>query len=129
MSYFSWIIFPFCYKNNSCTHCVTNHLVFISSTGNQCGINHSESSARQRWQSVSRLAPDGAPRSHSEFELRSALEESIMRRTELIQRLREANSCLDTQTDLLKAKESQLQHSQSTTQHLERKQKVGLFLD
>ncbi|GAA6100269.1 centrosome-associated protein CEP250 [Tachysurus ichikawai] len=100
-----------------------NSKISTSSTGNQCGINHSESSARQRWQSVSRLAPDGAPRSHSEFELRSALEESIMRRTELIQRLREANSCLDTQTDLLKAKESQLQHSQSTTQHLERKQK------
>ncbi|KAK2834544.1 hypothetical protein Q7C36_015245 [Tachysurus vachellii] len=97
--------------------------ISTSSIGNHCGINHSESSARQRWQSASRLAPDGAPRSHSEFELRSALEESSMRRTELIQRLREAHSCLDTQTDLLKAKESQLQHSQSTTQRLEHKQK------
>lgn len=87
-------------------------------------MKHSESAARQRWQSASRLAPDGAPRSHSEFELRSALEESSMRRTELIQRLREAHGCLDTQTDLLKVKESQLQHSQSTTQRLERKQKV-----
>ncbi|KAG7324040.1 hypothetical protein KOW79_012056 [Hemibagrus wyckioides] len=94
-----------------------------SSIGGQCGMKHSESAARQRWQSASRLAPDGAPRSHSEFELRSALEESSMRRTELIQRLREAHGRLDTQTDLLKAKESQLQHSQSTTQLLERKQK------
>ncbi|XP_058264489.1 golgin subfamily A member 6-like protein 7 isoform X2 [Hemibagrus wyckioides] len=99
-----------------------------SSIGGQCGMKHSESAARQRWQSASRLAPDGAPRSHSEFELRSALEESSMRRTELIQRLREAHGRLDTQTDLLKAKESQLQHSQSTTQLLERKQKLAKAL-
>ncbi|KAK3558419.1 hypothetical protein QTP86_018027, partial [Hemibagrus guttatus] len=97
--------------------------ISTSSIGGQCGMKHSESAARQRWQSASRLAPDGAPRSHSDFELRSALEESSMRRTELVQRLREAHSRLDTQTDLLKAKESQLQHSQSTTQLLERKQK------
>lgn len=90
-------------------------------------MKHNETAGRQRWQSASRLAPDGAPRSHTEFELRNALEESSMRRTELIQKLREVHSCLDTQTDLLKAKETQLQHSQSSTQLLELKQKVGLF--
>ncbi|MCI4381878.1 hypothetical protein PGIGA_G00257050 [Pangasianodon gigas] len=97
--------------------------ISTSSIGGQCGMKHSESPARQRWKSASRLAPDGAPRSHSEFELRSALEESSMRRTELIQRLREVHSRLDSQTDLLKAKETQLQHSQSTTQRLELKHK------
>ncbi|XP_047015856.1 interaptin isoform X2 [Ictalurus punctatus] len=97
--------------------------ISTSSIGSQCGMKHSETAARQRWQSASRRAPDGAPRSHSEFEKRNALEESSMRRTELIQRLREVYSRLDTQTDLLKAKESQLQHSQSTTQLLELKHK------
>lgn len=92
-------------------------------------MKYSGSADRQRWQSASRLAPDGAPRSHSEFELRSALKESSVRRTELIQRLREVHSHLDTQTDLLKAKETQLQHSQSNAQLLELKQKVGLFSD
>lgn len=106
--------------------CVINHPVCISSIGGQCGMKYNESSARQRWQSASRLAPDGAPRSHPEFELRSALEESSMRRTELIQKLQEVHSRLDTQTDLLNAKESQLQRSQSNTKLLELKHKVGL---
>ncbi|XP_047015855.1 interaptin isoform X3 [Ictalurus punctatus] len=102
--------------------------ISTSSIGSQCGMKHSETAARQRWQSASRRAPDGAPRSHSEFEKRNALEESSMRRTELIQRLREVYSRLDTQTDLLKAKESQLQHSQSTTQLLELKHKLAKAL-
>ncbi|XP_053496869.1 golgin subfamily A member 4 isoform X2 [Ictalurus furcatus] len=102
--------------------------ISTSSIGGQCGMKHSETAARQRWQSASRRAPDGAPRSHSEFEIRNALEESSMRRTELIQRLREVHSRLDTQTDLLKAKESQLQHSQSTTQLLELKHKLAKAL-
>ncbi|KAB5565729.1 hypothetical protein PHYPO_G00244880 [Pangasianodon hypophthalmus] len=97
--------------------------ISTSSIGGQCRMKHSESPARQRWKSASRLAPDGAPRSHSEFGLRSALEEGSMRRTELIQRLREVHSRLDTQTDLLKTKETQLQHSQSNTQCLELKHK------
>ncbi|XP_048014449.1 hyaluronan mediated motility receptor-like isoform X3 [Megalobrama amblycephala] len=76
--------------------------------------------------SASRLAPEGAPRSHSsaeDFELRAALEESSMRRAELVQRLREAKGHLDTQTDLLKSKGSQLQQSQSISNILEMKHK------
>ncbi|KAK7117727.1 hypothetical protein R3I94_023075 [Phoxinus phoxinus] len=79
-----------------------------------------------RWSSASRLAPEGAPRSHSsseDFELRAALEESSMRRAELIQRLREAKGHLDTQTDLLKTKGSQLQQNQSISNILEMKHK------
>lgn len=80
----------------------------------------------RRWQSASRLAPEGAPRSLSSqgAELRAALEESGMRRAELVQRLREAQGRLDSQTDLLKAKETQLHHSQSSTQLLDLKHKV-----
>ncbi|KAF5907537.1 paramyosin-like isoform X1, partial [Clarias magur] len=100
-----------------------NSKISTSFGGSQCGVKHSESAARQRWQSASRRAPDGTPRSSSELELRSALQESSMRRTELIERLREVHSCLDTQTEQLKSKEIQLQHSQNTTQLLELKQK------
>lgn len=81
--------------------------------------------------SASRLAPEGAPRSHSsaeDFELRAALEESSMRRAELVQRLREAKGHLDTQTDLLKSKGSQLQQSQSISNILEMKHKVWILL-
>ncbi|XP_067292565.1 paramyosin isoform X2 [Pseudorasbora parva] len=81
-----------------------------------------------RWPSASRLAPEGAPRSHSsaeDFELRAALEESGLRRAELVQRLREAKGHLDTQTDLLKTKGSQLQQKQSISSILEMKHKLS----
>ncbi|XP_058624063.1 early endosome antigen 1 isoform X2 [Onychostoma macrolepis] len=81
-----------------------------------------------RWSSTSRLAPEGAPRSHSsaeDFELRAALEESSTRRAELIQRLRETRGHLDAQTDLLKTKGSQLQQSQSISNVLEMKHKLS----
>ncbi|XP_007246656.4 interaptin isoform X1 [Astyanax mexicanus] len=99
--------------------------ISTSSLGSQCGVKQSESAGLKRWRSASRLAPEGAPPACSSqgVELRVALEESSMRRAELIRRLRLAQGSLDTQTDLLKAKESQLQHSQSTTQMLELKQK------
>ncbi|KAI4874964.1 hypothetical protein NFI96_032968 [Prochilodus magdalenae] len=96
-----------------------------NSVGDQCGMKQSESTGMRRWQSASRLAPEGAPRSLSSqgSELQAALEESSVRRAELVQKLREAHGRLDTQTDLLKAKDTQLQQSQSTTQLLELKQK------
>ncbi|XP_029615323.1 myosin heavy chain isoform X3 [Salmo trutta] len=82
---------------------------------------------KRRWQSMSRLAPEGAPRSFSPVspgvELRAALEESGFRRAELVQRLREAHGRLDSQTDLLKNRDTQLQHSSSTAQLLEMKHK------
>ncbi|KAM9570466.1 uncharacterized protein ACWYII_043258 isoform 1-T2 [Salvelinus alpinus] len=82
---------------------------------------------KRRWQSMSRLAPEGAPRSLSPVspgvELRAALEESGFRRAELVQRLREAHGRLDSQTDLLKNRHTQLQHSSSTAQLLEMKHK------
>ncbi|KTF94838.1 hypothetical protein cypCar_00027618, partial [Cyprinus carpio] len=73
-----------------------------------------------------RLAPEGAPRSRSsaeDFELRAALEESSVRRAELIQKLQEARGQLDAQTDLLKTKGSQLQQSQSISNVLDMKHK------
>ncbi|KAL7858116.1 hypothetical protein AOLI_G00182180 [Acnodon oligacanthus] len=99
--------------------------ISTSSVGSQCGMKQSESAGMRRWQSISRLAPEGAPRAFSAqgVELRAALEESSMKRAELVQKLREAHGRLDDQTDLLKAKETQLLHSQSTTQLLELKHK------
>ncbi|KAL6474371.1 hypothetical protein MHYP_G00179320 [Metynnis hypsauchen] len=99
--------------------------ISTSSVGSQCGMKQSESAGMRRWQSTSRLAPEGAPRAFSTqgVELRAALEESSMKRAELVQKLREAHGHLDAQTDLLKAKETQLLHSQSTTQLLELKHK------
>ncbi|XP_030621150.1 MAR-binding filament-like protein 1-1 [Chanos chanos] len=92
----------------------------------RCESKQSDSDGIKQRQSVSRLAPEGAPRpcaSTQEAELRVALEESSQRRAELVQRLREAHGHLDAQTDLLKDKDSQLQHSQSSTQLLELKHK------
>ncbi|XP_042157820.1 trichohyalin isoform X2 [Oncorhynchus tshawytscha] len=84
---------------------------------------------KRRWQSMSRLAPEGAPRSLSPVspgvELRAALEESGFRRAELVQRLREAHGRLDSQTDLLKNRDAQPQHSSSTAQLLETKHKLA----
>ncbi|XP_061078534.1 trichohyalin-like [Conger conger] len=80
----------------------------------------------RRWQSLSRLGPEGAPRSLSPSpgaDLRAALMESGARRAELVQRLREAQERLDSQTELLKARDTQLQHSHTSTQLLELRQK------
>jgi len=99
--------------------------LFISTLGSEKG-----SLGMTRWSSASRLAPEGAPRSHSsseDFELRAGLEESSMRRAELIQRLREAKGHLDTQTDLLKTKGSQLQQNQHISNNLELKHKVWIL--
>lgn len=81
----------------------------------------------RRWQSLSRLGPEGAPRSlppSPGVELRAALMESGARRAELVQRLREAQERLDSQTDLLKARDTQLHRSHTSTQLLELRQKV-----
>ncbi|XP_043083421.1 myosin-11 isoform X2 [Puntigrus tetrazona] len=97
--------------------------ISTSTLGSQ---KHRGSLGMTRWSSTSRLAPEGAPRSHSsaeDFELRAALEESSMRRAELIQRLREARGHLDAQTELLKTKGCQLQQSQSISTVLEMKHK------
>lgn len=81
----------------------------------------------RRWQSLSCLAPKGASRSFNQSpgsELRAALEESSIRRAELVQMLREAHEHLDSQTDLVRAKDTQLQHSLTTAQLLDMKHKV-----
>ncbi|KAM6960649.1 uncharacterized protein FYW47_009229 [Aplochiton taeniatus] len=86
----------------------------------------SEPPGMRRWKSMSRLAPEGAPRSYSASpgaELRAALEESGFRRAELVQRLRDAHGRLDSQTDFLKAKDTQLQHTTTTSQILDMKHK------
>lgn len=110
---------------------IISHLLYfllISTAGSQ---RHKDSLGITRWSSASRLAPEGAPRSHSsaeDFELRAALEESSMRRAELIQRLREARDHLDAQTDLLKTKGFQLQQSKSLSNLLDIKHKVWVYL-
>ncbi|XP_050955049.1 myosin-11 isoform X2 [Labeo rohita] len=99
--------------------------ISTSTLGSQ---KHRDPLGMTRWSSTSRLAPEGAPRSHSsaeDFELRAALEESSRRRAELVQRLREARGHLDAQTDLLKTKGSQLQQNQSISNVLEMKHKLS----
>ncbi|KAI1904305.1 hypothetical protein AGOR_G00004300 [Albula goreensis] len=97
-----------------------------SSPGSDCEVSLRTSPGMRRWQSLSRLAPEGAPRSLSPSpgtELRVALAESGARRAELVKRLREAQERLDSQTDLLKARDTQLHHSQTSTQLLELRHK------
>ncbi|KAG5273741.1 hypothetical protein AALO_G00154950 [Alosa alosa] len=100
--------------------------ISTSSPGGHGRLQYKDPSGMRRWQSASRLAPDGAPRSSTPTvgsELRTALEQSGRRRSELLDRLREAQRRLDTQTDLLKARDSELQQNLNTTQRLELKQK------
>ncbi|XP_056307259.1 trichohyalin-like [Danio aesculapii] len=100
-----------------------NSKISKSTLGSQ---RHKDSLGIKRWSSASRLAPEGAPRSHSsaeDFELRAALEESRMKRAELVQRLREARGHLDAQTDLLRTKGFQLQQSKSLRNLLDIKHK------
>ncbi|KAJ8343450.1 hypothetical protein SKAU_G00307790 [Synaphobranchus kaupii] len=97
-----------------------------SSPGSDSEGSLRPSPGTRRWQSLSRLAPEGAPRSLSPSpgaELRAALVESGTRRAELVQRLREAQERLDSQTDLLKARDTQLHHSQTSTQLMELRHK------
>ncbi|KAJ8407796.1 hypothetical protein AAFF_G00268400 [Aldrovandia affinis] len=97
-----------------------------SSPGSDCELSLRSSPGGRRWQSLSRLGPEGAPRSLTPSpgaELRAALAESGARRAELVQRLREAQERLDTQTDLLRARDTQLQHSQTSAQLLELRHK------
>ncbi|XP_073799364.1 uncharacterized protein isoform X3 [Danio rerio] len=102
-----------------------NSKISKSTLGSQ---RHKDSLGITRWSSASRLAPEGAPRSHSsaeDFQLQAALEESSMKRAELVQRLREARGHLDAQTDLLKSKGFQLQQSKSLSNLLDIKHKLS----
>ncbi|XP_076863460.1 uncharacterized protein LOC143515230 [Brachyhypopomus gauderio] len=83
-----------------------------------------DSLGMRRWQSSPRLAPEDVSQSHwsQGVEMHVALEENSMRKAKLIQKLREAHGCLDSQTGLLKAKELQL--SQTAAQLLELKHTV-----
>uniref|UniRef100_UPI003AAA500E uncharacterized protein n=1 Tax=Centroberyx gerrardi TaxID=166262 RepID=UPI003AAA500E len=99
--------------------------VSTSTSGSTGGFRQHDPGMR-RWNSMSRLAPEGAPRSFSPSpgaELRAALEESSFRRAELVQRLREAHERLDSQTDLVKTKDTQMHHSITTAQLLDMKHK------
>nr|XP_055048089.1 trichohyalin isoform X2 [Misgurnus anguillicaudatus] len=114
-------------KMSSAWSCIglsgSNHRSEISS---QYGQESRGSLGMQRWSSGSRLAPEGAPRSHStteDFKLKADLEKSCLRRAELIQKLRETKSHLEAQTDLLKTKETQLQQSHNISHFLELKHK------
>ncbi|XP_051548132.1 myosin-9-like [Myxocyprinus asiaticus] len=95
-------------------------------SSSQCAQKHRDYLSMSKWSSASRLAPEGAPRSHTSTEelgLRAAQEESTMRRADLVQKLREAKVHLDTQTDLRKSRENQLQQSQSVSHFMELKHK------
>ncbi|XP_051978691.1 trichohyalin-like [Xyrauchen texanus] len=95
-------------------------------SSSQCVQKHRDFLGMSKWSSASRLAPEGAPRSHTSTEelgLRAALEESTTRRAELVQKLCEAKVHLDSQTDLRKSRENQLQQSQSVSHIMELKQK------
>lgn len=78
----------------------------------------------RRWQSLSYLAPEGAPRSFRGTGLRAARVESSFRQPELVEWMQDAFERLDTQLDLLKSRDAQLNYNISTAQMLDMAHKV-----
>ncbi|XP_066558117.1 myosin-7B [Amia ocellicauda] len=96
-----------------------------SSCGSEGCVDDLDNPGPKRWHSLSRLAPEGAPRPLSPPgpELRTALAESGARRAELVRQLREAHSRLEEQTEHLRSRDSQLEASQAGTELLNLKHK------
>ncbi|XP_069046801.1 golgin subfamily A member 6-like protein 22 isoform X2 [Lepisosteus oculatus] len=96
-----------------------------SSSGSEGGVDGWELPGLRRWRSLSRLAPEGAPRPTSPAgqELRTALVESGARRAELVRQLREAHSRLEQQAELLRGRDGQLDAHRAQTELLELKHK------
>ncbi|XP_042266922.1 myosin-11-like isoform X3 [Thunnus maccoyii] len=96
--------------------------VNTSTSGSTSGFRQNGPGMR-RWQSLSYLAPEGAPRSFLGAELRAAQGESSYRQSELMEWMRDVYERLDTQLDLLKSRDAQLNYNISTAQLLDMKHK------
>lgn len=98
----------------------------FSTSGSTSGFRQNDPGMR-RWQSLSYLAPEGAPRSFPGAELRAAQGESSYRQSELVEWMQDAHERLDTQLDLLKSRDAQLNYNITTAQLLDMKHKVREF--
>eukprot|EP00064_Thunnus_orientalis_P002625 superscaffoldBa00000198_g2632 len=96
--------------------------VNTSTFGSTSGFRQNGPGMR-RWQSLSYLAPEGAPRSFPGAELRAAQGESSYRQSELMEWMRDVYERLDTQLDLLRSRDAQLNYNISTAQLLDMKHK------
>ncbi|XP_067446208.1 putative leucine-rich repeat-containing protein DDB_G0290503 isoform X2 [Thunnus thynnus] len=96
--------------------------VNTSTSGSTSGFRQNGPGMR-RWQSLSYLAPEGAPRSFPGAELQAAQGESSYRQSELMEWMRDVYERLDTQLDLLKSRDAQLNYNISTAQLLDMKHK------
>lgn len=96
--------------------------VNTSTSGSTSGFRQNGPGMR-RWQSLSYLAPEGAPRSFLGAELRAAQGESSYRQSELMEWMRDVYERLDTQLDLLRSRDAQLNYNISTAQLLDMKHK------
>ncbi|KAL4658779.1 golgin subfamily A member 6-like protein 22 [Arapaima gigas] len=93
-----------------------------SSRASKFATSQKASLSLRRWKSLSYLTQDGALQvllSSTGAELRAALVESRACRATLVQRLWEVQIQLDKQTEQLRAWETQLQHSWTSTELLE----------
>ncbi|XP_071344333.1 interaptin [Trachinotus anak] len=100
--------------------------VSTSTSGSTGGFRQNDPGLR-RWQSLSRLAPDGATRSFAPSpgaELQAAQSESSFRQAEVVQWLQDAHERIDSQLDQLRARDTQLSYNVTSAQllHMNHKQ-------
>ncbi|XP_031139307.1 rho-associated protein kinase 2-like isoform X2 [Sander lucioperca] len=105
--------------------------VSASTSGSTGGFRQNDPGLR-KWQSLSHLSPEGAPRPFPPSpgkELRAAQGESSFRQAEGVQLLQAAHECLDTQLDQLRTRNSQLNYNITTAQLLDMKRKLSETMD
>ncbi|KAM7414807.1 hypothetical protein PAMA_019564 [Pampus argenteus] len=96
--------------------------VNASTSANTSGFRQNDPAMRT-WQSLSYLAPKVAPRSFPGAELWAARGESSYRQSELVEWLQDAHERLDTQLDLLRSRDAQLNYNITAAQLLDSKHK------
>ncbi|XP_023258378.1 golgin subfamily A member 3-like isoform X4 [Seriola lalandi dorsalis] len=92
--------------------------VSTSTSGSTGGFRQNDPGLR-RWQSLSRLAPEGATRSFTPSpgaELQAARAESSFRQAGVVQWLQDAHERIDSQLDRLRARDAQLSYNTTTAQ-------------
>ncbi|XP_078112365.1 uncharacterized protein LOC144521686 [Sander vitreus] len=106
--------------------------VSTASTSGSTGGFRQDDPGLRKWQSLSHLSPEGAPRPFPPSpgkELRAARGESSFRQAEGVQWLQAAHECLDTQLDQLRTRNSQLSYNITTAQLLDMKRKERQKVD
>ncbi|KAM7396901.1 hypothetical protein PAMP_019906 [Pampus punctatissimus] len=99
--------------------------VSASTSDNTSGFRQNDPAMR-RWQSLSYLAPEVAPRSFPGAEFWAARGESSYGQSELVEWLQDAHERLDTQLDLLRSRDAQLNYNITAAQLLDIKHKQAM---